>query len=298
MDDIRQINYRGQRAVELRTRGLRLITLASRGPRIAHLGLPDGGNLLFWAPGKHRRGAWDLMGGHRVWVTRPGADEAEETYSPDNQSCSVEIRRGGFSVTAAEDRNAKLVRRLTVRVLSSDRLHVQHSVTNTSDMLWSGGLWGLTCTLPTPDTTYVVPLSDGSKWDTASVTLFRQWGGGHAGSYDDPQFTYSAESALVKSLGRENKRAYRTAAGIIALHDPSRDVLFAKCTPYQRGATYPLDSNLALYTGEKSFMVEMESMSPVATLKPGETLSHVETWCLTPAKPAVPSAAQLRRLFA
>ncbi|HRG57059.1 MAG TPA: hypothetical protein PLG56_13520, partial [Lacunisphaera sp.] len=75
---ISRINFDGLDAVELRTRDLRLVALTAKGPRIAFFGRPAGDNLLLWAPGKYRRGAWDLMGGHRLWAARPGADEAEE----------------------------------------------------------------------------------------------------------------------------------------------------------------------------------------------------------------------------
>lgn len=36
-------------------------------------------NLLFWDDaGEHTRGPWRLYGGHRLWTTRPDADESEE----------------------------------------------------------------------------------------------------------------------------------------------------------------------------------------------------------------------------
>ncbi len=44
-------------------------------------------------------------------------------------------------------------------------------------------------------------------------------------------------------------------------------------------------------------MVEMESLGPFLTLKPGETLRHTETWVLRPASARPPSSAALRKLF-
>ncbi|MFI5335451.1 MAG: hypothetical protein ACHQ5A_01615, partial [Opitutales bacterium] len=173
-----------------------------------------------------------------------------------------------------------------------DRLQVTHFVRNDSDMLWSGGLWGLTCTVPTPTTTYLVPLSNRSTWDTASMVLFKLWGG-HAGAYDDPQFILTDDAVQIRSLGRENKRMFRAEAGLLALHDPARDVLFVKQAAYRRGAHYPMGCNLACYTGPDSFMVELETMSPFATLNPGETLEHVEYWQLSAAPAQAPTAARL-----
>jgi len=282
--------------VELTTGALRLVTLTARGPRVAHLSRPEGRNLLLWKPGKYRRNTWDLMGGHRCWLARPGADESEETYFPDNRPCSVALRDDGFTVQTPPDACSRVVRGLNVQILAADRLRVRHFARNESDMLWSGALWGLTCTLPTPSTTYTIPLSDGTSWDTATMTFFKSWAG-HTGAYDDPQFKLTADSLVVRSLGRENKRAIRAAAGIMAMHDRERDVLFAKRSPLITGAPYPVDSNLAIYTGPDSFMVEMESLSPTTTLRPGETHSHDEEWLLRAAPARRPEAEALRALF-
>ncbi len=298
MAEFRRIRYRRDPAVELRTRALRLVVVTGRGPRIAHLSQPGGANLLLWAPGKYRRNQWDLLGGHRLWLTRPGADESEETYFPDLRRCLVEIKRGALTVTTPRDPATRLVRGLTIRVLAADRLEVEHFVRNESDMLWSGGLWGLTCTVPNRTTTYTIPLADGSAWDTAGMTFFKKWGGSHTGAYNDPQFTLTADGVVLRAQGTENKRAFRAAPGIIAMHDPDRRVLFAKRSLFLPGADYPLASNLAVYTGPGSFMVEMETMSPHATLRPGEGLTHAECWVLRAAPKRVPGARRLAGLFA
>ncbi len=78
---IKEILFEGHKAVEIITDHLRLVVVTEFGPRIAFFGKPDGDNLLLWAPGEYMREKWDLAGGHRVWVTRPGADENEDTYA-------------------------------------------------------------------------------------------------------------------------------------------------------------------------------------------------------------------------
>ncbi len=295
---IQRVKFEGLDAIELRTPSFRLVAITAKGPRVAFWGRPGGDNLLYWAPGKHRRGEWDLMGGHRLWVARPGADEAEETYAADNQPCKVETSADSFTVTGALDPMQKIRRGIKVTVLSVDCVALDHFVRNESDMLWSGGLWALTCTVPAKGATYIVPLGDGSSWDHATVVAFRTWGGGHGGvGFNDPQFEFTDDALMLNPSGRENKRMLRADAGIIALHDPAQKLLFAKCSVYQPDGSYPLGTNLALYVGPKNFMVEMETMGPAATLKPGRTLTHRESWLLADAKSA-PAANSLRGLFA
>lgn len=299
MAQVRRLSFQGDKAVELRTRTLRLVAVTSRGPRLAFIGRADGDNLLLWAPRKYRRGSWDLMGGHRLWTARPGADESEETYRPDNRACDASVTPTGFSITAPVDRETRLQRGFRVRADGADRVVIEHFATNTGDMLWSGGLWALTCTRPTPSTTYVAPLGDGSRWDYATIVAFHTWGGGHGGhGFDDPQFAFTRDQLVLRPSGRENKRMLKADAGILALHDPARDVLFAKHTPYEPHGAYPLATNLALYVGPDNFMVEMETMGPSITLKPGETLRHTEAWVLRPAGSRPPSSSALRKLFA
>ena len=55
-------------------------------------------------------------------------------------------------------------------------------------MLYSGGVWAVTCTHPLAGTTYAIPLGDRSRaWDLIKVVIPRQWGG-NVCQVDDPQY--------------------------------------------------------------------------------------------------------------
>ena len=300
MAEFRRTTFGGLRAVELRTRSLRLVAVVSGGPRLAFLGRPKGDNLLLWEPGRHGRGKWDLMGGHRLWTTRPGADEAEETYVADNAPCRVELDRGGCTLTAAPEPSSATRRGMRLRVPAPDRIEIEHFIRNEGAMLWSGGLWGLTCTVPGEGGRYTIPLGDGSGWDTAGMVVFRRWGGGHGtGGFEDTQFRLTEDALVLEPGGRENKRMIRADPGVIAMHAPRLGLVFAKRAAYapSLAAGYPMGTNLALYVGPRNFMVEMETMGPAATLKPGEELTHTETWVLRPGR-GLPTTAALQALFA
>ncbi|HVZ47274.1 MAG TPA: hypothetical protein VG916_00695 [Gemmatimonadaceae bacterium] len=295
---IKRIKCGGLAAVELRTAALRLVVVTAKGPRIACFGRPGGDNLLLWGPGKYKRKSWELFGGHRLWITRPGADEPEETYSPDNRPCAVEVGKHSFTVTAPTDPVHLTQRGFTITALAPDRLQLDHFMVNQGNMLWSGGLWAVTSTVPIGGAQYTVPLGDGSRWDYATVVAVRTWGDDQgAQTFDDPRFAFTADSFRLDPVsGLENKRMIKADAGVMAMHVPAAGLLFAKHAPYQPDGSYPLGTNTALYVGPKSFMVEMETMGPVATVKPRHALRHVETWVLRDAKSA-PSATALRKLF-
>lgn len=279
MPEIRDVVHEGLRAIELRDRGARLIAIHEVGPRIAWFGRTD--NFLFWDRTGLRRGDWQLRGGHRLWVTRPGADEAEETYGADNRPCRVRRSPDGVTLIAPPDA-AHLEKALIIRARGG-RWSLAHRLTNRGDMLWSGGAWALTCTRPDRDTRYRIPLDGGpAAWDVLTMVIPRRWGGDHTSRLDDPQFAMSESAIEIHARGHEAKRMFQTARGALEMRDPARGIL-RKAAAYQLGATYPRATNVAVYLAPRRFMVELETMSPERTLGPGESLTHVETWSIDAA---------------
>src|SRR5437868_2148268 len=105
MVKITAVAHAGLATIELVEHHTRLVIVHEIGPRIAWFGDLERDNLLFWdAAGVHTRGSWRLYGGHRLWTTRPGADESEEAYAPDNDRCCVRELTSGVAITAPPDR--------------------------------------------------------------------------------------------------------------------------------------------------------------------------------------------------
>ncbi|MEJ7604140.1 MAG: hypothetical protein WKG01_40115 [Kofleriaceae bacterium] len=273
---IRDCQHAGYSAIEIVERGTRMVIVHAVGPRIAWFGAARGENLLFWDhDGSHTRGEWALRGGHRLWVTRPDADEAEETYAPDNAACRVRRQRDGCVITAPPD-PARLEKSLAIRV-RGDAWTVEHRIRNASDMLWSGGAWALTCTLPGRDTRYRIPLDGGAPaWDVLTMVIPRRWGGTHTSRLVDPQFSLTEQALEITPRGEEAKRMLFAPRGQLEMRDPERGG-FVKSATLLAGR-YPCATNVAIYLGPKRFMVELETMSPIATLAPGQVLRHVEHW--------------------
>jgi hypothetical protein len=303
---VQQIEWEGLKAVELTTPALRLIGVYEFGPLLAWLGKPGGDNLFLWdstaAPSYARevegREVWYLRGGHRVWVARPGADECEETYCADNNPADCEVFKNGFTLTGALDGDTRTRRGLTVRALDDETLEVDNFVLSASDMLYSAGMWALTCTVPGKGARYVIPLGDGTSWDSAAIVLFREWGGHGQGVFADDQFLIEDDAMVITPKGKEGKRMVQGASGIMAMSDPARSLTFAKKMAYCPHADYPLLSNIAAYIGPGNFMVEMETMGPAKTIKPKQDLHHVEIWKLRGSAMKVPTGKAARALFA
>ena len=271
-------------AIELKTSRARMVIVTEIGPRIAHLSAIMKGketrNLLFWdSPKKYQRGEWLLRGGHRVWGTRPLADESEECYAADNAPCKVRVTSKGVTVTAPTMDAFGVRKSISVKVLDDATFTVESAVTNVSDMLWSGGAWSLTATLPTKACTYGVPLGDGSDWDLFAIVIPKAWGG-HGAPVNDANITFTEHNMIFAPGGRETKRMIQAPQGIMGMTDAREKVSFLKHSPYDRDGRYPMNCNLAFYNGPKNFMTEMESMGAERTVKPGEIARNTETWAL------------------
>jgi hypothetical protein len=273
----REIDFRGHHGLELVAGDVTMVVVTSVGPRIAWFGRTGGENLLFWDDeGAHQQGAWRMYGGHRLWLTRPLADESDETFAPDNEPCRIERTRDGVSVCATPS-GSPIERSLSIGERDG-RWTIRHGLRNTGELLWSGGAWALTCTLPHRDSRYRIPLGGMSKaWDVATILIPMRWGT-HTSRLDDDQFTFSADAMEFRAQNDEAKRMVLAPHGRIELRD-HRGV-FRKTSPFEIDARYPLATNLAVYLAPRAAFVELESMSPQRTLYPGDALAHLETWTL------------------
>lgn len=301
---VRAITHDGVSAVELTTSALRLVAVTGFGPRLAWFGRPGGDNLLFWddvakpkyvreAPGKD----WKLRGGHRLWVHAGSAgDENETTYRNDDAPATSEVRADGFTVRAAYDPETRTRRSVSVRILAENRLELVHEIANEGDMLVGAGAWCLTCTRPGPGTRYVIPLGDGTEWDTTTITSFRCWAGHGTRSFREEQFAFADDAYVLTPKGQETKRMIRTPRGVIAMTDSERKLTFAIRAGFDPEAAYPLGHNIATYVGPANFMVEMETMGAIQTIKPGQRLSYRQEWQLIPQAVDPTGAAVLAAL--
>ena len=281
---IQKIDFETQQAYEIGTKSSKMIVITSFGPRIAFFGKEGGRNLLFWEgkENKLRRGDWILRGGHRVWTTRPGADECEETYATDNLPCSVRKGNKGIHVSAPPDAAHGTQKSMIIQVLGDNTFSVENRVTNIGPMLWSGGVWGLTCTAPKGKCMYGIPIGDGSEWDMYRSVCFKKWAGGQTGRFNDNQIGFTEKCLTISPKGVQAKRMIETHAGIIGMSDPEQGLSFIKHAAYQPHEQYPLGTNSAFYIAPKNAFVEMELMSPMVTLKPGGSISLREIWMLKP----------------
>lgn len=288
---ISKCKFQNLDALLIEKKGIEIVVVTQFGPRIASLRRPGRRNLLFWdIEGKYNRSKWCLRGGHRVWTTRPGgADESEETYMEDNAVCTIEQSPSRVQIIGCKDPQFMIQRGILIEDTEHDNcLDIVNLATNQSDMLWSGGIWGITCTNP-ENKTYAIPLGSGDQkdpWDVLSICIPKRWAG-HTSLVNDPQLSWGENILKIVPGGTESKRAVQAHQGWIGCYAPEDGVSFFKLMKYDPALAglYPNMCNAAYYVGPDNFMVEMELMGPQQRVMRKQTISLRERWVLTDAIP-------------
>lgn len=276
----KQIDFEGLPAIEINTSKLHMVVVTGMGPRIAYLGRIGGSNIFYWKNNDLGREGWRLVGGHRVWVTRPGADESEDAYADDNEPCDVTFHADSVTIESPVHSRLKTSRGMTIREVDDQTFEVTSFIKNQGPMLYSGGVWAPTCIDPLGGKQFAIPLGDRRlSWDIIKLVIPRTFAG-HTSPVDDKQITFSEDLMIICPNGIETKRMVMAPRGIIAMTWPKEKLSFIKRSVYHPRGQYPLECNLAVYIGPDNFMVEMETYGEEQTLLPGSVIMNTETWKL------------------
>ena len=287
---IEQIEFLGWRkAYQVRLGEVVMVVVAEIGPRILSLSVGDGPNLLMVDQDTAGRGQgdvdWHIYGGHRVWV----APETEDTYTPDNERCEVDVSDDGLTVVGPIIPQTKLRKRLTITG-QGDRFGVEQGILNTGDMLRTGAVWALTCVEPSG--IVVFPWGRGGRWDLKKIVYWNEWIG-HSSDVTSRQWQPGPDLFKVVPTGEEGKVGTNSPEGWVALC--REDATFVKSHAWTPGVRYPdEDCSIQVYTCAR--FIEMETLSPLAVFHPGEEIVHQEVWTVMAEAIDPSDGAALRRL--
>jgi hypothetical protein len=261
-----------------------LIVTADVGPRIISLGLIGKRNILFQNTeqiGLTGGNEWRAYGGHRFWI----APEDTRTLFPDNRPVHVQNQPAGICLTAPVEESNGFQKTIQLELApDSSHVHLTHTLTNHSSNSQAAAPWALT--VMAPGGTVILPHSPRKDWPaklTAQNTL-SLW------SYtamSDPRWTWGDRYILLRQTGGESKPQkvgmFNSEGWAAYLLD---EMLFIKFFPASTDGGYPdLNSNLETWTNNE--FLELETLGPLGTIKPGQAITHIEDWFLFAGVPPV-----------
>jgi hypothetical protein len=277
-------DFHGLPTGELANSYLRLEYLLTAGPRLVRL-IPTarGENLLAEVPEVH----WDTplgtffpRGGHRLCA----APESQVyTYAPDNDSLLVENLPCGVRLLQTDCAPGCLRRSLLVH-LDADRpvVTLTQTIRSACDIPLELAPWAITqlaaggmAILPQPE----------GPLDPDGMLPNRQWVFWPYTQMRDPRLEWQDRQVVVRAL----PIAHPCKVGYFNRHGWSaylwKGLIFLKRFTVLAGRQHPdFGCNVEVYTNH-SFL-ELETLGPLACLKPGAELVHSEEWEILPVADA------------
>lgn len=274
------VSYKGWKQNARLTNGvIDLVVTLGVGPRIIRCGFAGGPNLFGEFNrqlGKQGEKKWMIRGGHRLWVA---PEHKPRTYELDNGSVeSVRDIPGGIRVVQRKGPLTGLKKSMDITLAPRGaRVRVLHTLTNEGRKPVECSAWALSvmaksgvAIIPVPKLIphdeRCTPNQNWSLWSYTDMT--------------DPRLKLGPKFILLRQdprrgpfkLGMAQRQGW--AAYLMG------DVLFIKHFARKDGAAYPdNDVNFEVYTDEN--ILELETLGPLVTLKPGQSVTHEERWLLT-----------------
>ena len=213
---------------------------------------------------------WYSYGGHRLWTS---PESSPETYYPDNDPVEYVIKGNTVTLTPPPQKNNNLQYVITVTLdETSSKVTLSQKVVNTGGENKKFAVWGLTVldiggTEIIPHNTKDTGLLQNrliSVWPYDDMTDSRiNWGNKYITVYADKN------AAGPFKIGTNNQSGW--AAYL------NNGQLFVKHFTHFEDEEYP-DYGCSFETYTCPEFLELETLSPLKDVAPGDSITHTETW--------------------
>lgn len=279
---ITRISYHGfTECLEISNGDARVIVSTEFGPRILFYALDGEENILGWhgeAKVETDLGIWKPYGGHRLWIA---PENMPLSYAPDNDPVEVE-ELGELSVQLVQpvDTNRATQKEMTI-VLdpAGSGVSVEHRIENLGESEIEISAWALTIMAPGGEA--IVPNEPFGGYSPDNLLPVRTMALWPYTDLTDPRWKFEKEAIRLRvdeSIHSQQKFGVLNKQGWVGYE--WRDLMFTKRFDFVEGAVYPdMNSNVEIYTD--GGFVEVETLSPLQTILPGDSVEYTETWELT-----------------
>jgi hypothetical protein len=263
---------------------VQLVVLTEVGPRILFFGFQGGENEFHEVPehaGKRGDQTFRVYGGHRLWV----APEIPRTYYPDNAPVAMRRQHDAFVFTAPSETaspGANLQKEIEIKLAETGaRVTITHRIRNLGaepaemapwalSMMAAGGM----AILPLPPR---APISTERLLPEGVLALWCYT------DLADPRLNIGTHYIQLRQA---SDCAGKFKEQMIGIFNPlgwgayfRKGHLFVKKAQVEKNAKYPdFGCNFEIFTDTHS--LELETLGPLRSLRPGDTAEHTEHWWL------------------
>jgi hypothetical protein len=260
------------RCVQITNDLIEVVVTVDAGPRIIRYGFTGRENMFCEAPDKVGENGWRIMGGHRLWHS---PEHDPRTYEPEDKPVKWEKIEGGIRTVQEVEPWALMAKEMDI-VLDDDSSEVSiiHRIRNCGAWPVELAVWALS--VMAPGGKEVVPMTQrdtgllGNRvlglWPYSNMGDHRVWWG-------QRYITLKQDPACKPPFKFGINNEYGWAAYF------NYNQVFIKQFIHEMDEKYP-DGGASYETYTTDFMLEMESLSPIMTVQPGEEIDHMECWYL------------------
>lgn len=253
---------------------IELVVTLQVGPRIIRFGKIGKKNIFKEYPeqlGRTNEEIYHSYGGHRLWIA---PEIAGRTDLPDNSMTALNQDKDTYIITAPIEDRTFLQKEIRIS-MNETNVIVEHRIYNQ-------GLYPVTCapwaiTVMTEGGVGIVPQEEFQSHSQKLLPVRPLVLWAYTNMADD-RWTWGQKMIkLSQREGGPQKIGALVTKGWAAYSIES--FLFVKQFPCVQNANYPdMGCNFEMFT--RHDMLELESLSPLTTIEPGDFVSHTEKWFL------------------
>lgn len=282
-----QADFYGQPMRLWQTEQLQVGVLTQAGPRVVWLSLAGSEqNILAEVPHKTTvtpSGTFHFLGGHRLWHA---PETLARTYEPDDQPVDIQVDLlvNRITIQQKPESNTHMQKQIEVTLAQDEpSLTVRHQLTNGGVWPVSLAAWGIT--MLRVGGTAVLPQSSTQPQDPDGMQPNRHLVLWPYTRWDDPRLQFGAEQIEIGTQPLPYAGKIGTFSHVGALHYEVDGVRFSKqFKPQPEKPHVDKHTNVQIYVCDE--FIELETLSPLTTLAPHETMTHDEVWQLESLLPA------------
>jgi len=290
-----QVKFEGWDCVRLSNGDAELLVTTSVGPRIIRYGLTGGPNAFHVIPETRGQndgsGKWQPYGGHRLWHA---PEVSPRSYHPDHGPYGMPtLENGVLRVISPVESTTGIGKEMRISLApNGSAVKVEHLLTNKNVWPVTLSAWALSIVanggrVVLPQEPFVshddelVPARPLILWKFTDMADPRwRWGRKYL------SLTQSGEAGNPQKVG-----AYNAQGWAAHLTDEQAFIITIASVPGGPAVLPDMGSNFETYT-DGPFQ-ELETLGPLTTLEPGETVSHSEFWTLAKTGPIADTDAAL-----
>lgn len=256
-----------------------LIVTTDVGPRVIRYGFVGGQNLFKEFKeqlGKSGEKEWMPRGGHRIWIA---PELVPDTYALDNGSIKATVKGDTIELLQPVERETGLEKQIVIRLAASgSNVELIHRIKNTAGKPRDYAAWALTMMAQGGTGIHGFPPRGTHPKDLPPTNPLVMWAYSNLG---DPRWHFTNKYMTLRQdpkatspqkLGSFNQNTF----GAYLL---GSDLFIKRYTAAATPKGYP-DFGCSFETFTSADFLELETAGPVRTVKPNETVEHIERWTL------------------